>query len=359
MENYKERHDEYSKRSPNLNDYQIKELIVIDFLADAIKNNFEVPKDSYQNRKSEYWKIEGNYKKLKYTLSKLKRQFLKLFNLVKTLSDDETQNLLDDIANDVLNNAFHKFGTELSEQDQLTNYEETIAKDEKAKGIVEHFQSLGMLLTGSLALRKTGTLYRSKKENLHDLDFTITSDGHGDFFNNLIDELNTNLKGASEMGKGFMYEMFAKNLKDNYKKHPLIFKIKEKYPSFEVTNSFKGLTENSVTVSGKIGDHIIDLFFVEDEDLSQGEKGFQDWQSIFKAKIQMGRDKDMKDLSNYIPFNMQPTDEHFKSKGFRHFNFAKISKKDVSGFKELVSKEISEEFPTFEESMDEETKSEC
>ena len=319
--NYSKIHNDYKKRSPNLSEGKIKELIVIDFIADAIKNNFELPKDSYQNRKAEYWQIKGGSKlerQLKYLLLKIKSFVESLFD--NKLSNEEIIDLLDDLANDVLNLNFDKFGTILSESQQLTNYENTINKDKKAKDIIETFQELGLLLTGSLSLRRQGTLYREVSEDLHDLDFTLTADKHGEFFDSLLTELDKNFEGASESGKSFLLDNLTKTLDKAYKKHPILKSIKDKYPSFKITNSFKG-NNNEVIISGDIDGYAIDLFFVKALELDTNEKSFQDWQPIFLAKLKMGRLKDIRDFANYIPFNSIGINKFAEIKGFRHFSF--------------------------------------
>jgi len=135
LDNYKTIYNDYKSRSPQLNEYKIRELIITDYLADAIINNFENPKDSYINRKAEYWQIKGDSKlekEIKYILSKIKHFINELFSNTK-LTKDELNSLFDDLANDVLNNNFDKFGTILSNEQQLTNYENTINKDPIAK----------------------------------------------------------------------------------------------------------------------------------------------------------------------------------------------------------------------------------
>lgn len=298
IDNYDAIFKQYKDRSPNLSNYKIKELIVIDFIADAIQNNFEAPKKSYQNRKADYWSIKGESKfekQIRYQLSKIKQFLLKLIGANK-LSKKELNSLFDDLASDILNSNFSKFSTGLNANEQLTNYENTIEKDEKAKEIVTTFQDMGIILTGSLALRKLGTLYRGKEEDLHDLDFSIVRELH-DSFNPVGD------------------------LVEGYKKHPLVLKIKEAYPNFKVEQGFIG-GHNEISLLCSIGDYKIDLFFVLDDNLDTTEKGFQDWQPIIKAKLQMGRAKDLKDFANYKLFN--PVNEKLsQTVGLRHFNFIK------------------------------------
>jgi len=324
IDNYNSIFNDYRKKSPQLSDGKIKELIVIDFIADAIKNNFNVPKDSYQNRKADYWSIKADSKlerQIKYYLLKIKAFLDNLFKDTK-LSKEELNLLVDDIANDILNNNFSKFGTNLSEEQQLTNYSDTLSKNETANDIISSFQNIGLLLTGSLSLRRQGTLYRSIDEDLHDLDFTVDLDSQGSYINDLIQKELESFPSATEAGSDFIIKNILSR-KEVYSKHPILNKIKELYPSFKVTTSFKGIKPGEVTISGTIGNYSIDLFFVQKNDLDSQEKGFQDWQPIFKAKLMMGRAKDIRDFANYIPYNMIMQNVAQES-GLRHFTFAPI-----------------------------------
>ena len=342
--NYQNIYDQYAKNS-NLSDYKIKELIVIDFLADAIVNNFESPKDSYINQKSEYWQIKGNSKlekKIKYWLGRFKRFLQKVFNATPKLSIEEINDLLDDIANDILTDNFGKFGNELSPEQQLMNYENTIANDPKAKGIVESFQDMGMYLTGSLALRKLGTIYRTKSETLHDLDFALSID----LFETAAEEYVKNLPFVKKMvKKNPEYDvkrskMYKYLVRDNLKKIadnlPILEKIKKKYPTFKTKAFFPGTRPGEYTIQGDIDGYQIDLFFVKKDALEKSEKGFQDWQTVFKAKLRMGRPKDIRDFSNYTPFNTN-NEKIAQEQGLRHFNFGTIKNNLVNKSKTKVT----------------------
>ena len=330
LPNYNEIYEKYITKNTNLSNYKIKELIIVDFIADAIKNNFEVPKDSYINRKADYWGIKGNSKiekKIKYYLSKIKRFILDLFGGTK-LSQEQVSELLDDIANDVINQNYDKFGTKLSPEQQLTNYEETILKDPKAEGIIKDFQKLGLVLTGSLALRKTGTIYREIEENLHDLDFSLTIGDHGKFFNDLIEEYKKFQEGTSQAGKIFVAEAFTRELAKNYTKHPIFNAVKKLYPNFMIKKAFSS-NDGIVTVLADIDGYAIDFFFRPELILDKNEQTFQDWEYIFMAKLKMGRIKDIRDFANYKLYNRKTDGSFAEIPGFRHFTFPDTNSKTV------------------------------
>ena len=313
IDNYSNIFNQYQTTNPNLSEYKIKELIVVDFIADAIKNNYEIPKDSYVNQQSDYWMVEGSTKlkkKLNYYLGLIKKLISEFLGKNK-LSKDKLNTLIDDIANDILELKKYKFNDTLLEEDKLTNYEDTIKNDERALEIVNNMKSFDLILTGSLALRKQGTLYRTDKETLHDLDFSLLNSKITKEDKKLVKEIITQWVVTPP---GFLM---------NYKLDKIGFlsKIKQIYPDFKITSAFKGLNDNEFTISGSIGDYVIDIFLVNDEVLDKNEKTFQDWESIFTAKLRMGRLKDMKDFINYIPFKEKTSALFSQDKGFRHFTF--------------------------------------
>lgn len=339
IQGYAKAYDRYKKRSPDLNDYKIKELIVVDYISAAIENNFENPSKVELGRSAEYWSIQGNSKlekQIKYQLNRLKRFIKELLGSNK-LNSTEVNDLLDDIASDVINSEFKKFGTVLSSDQQLTEYQQTINEDPKADSIVKDFQELGILLTGSLSLRKQGTIYRSEKETLHDLDFTVPySLIQADL--SLIQQNRNAEISAAEKEFSYVPDLRDQIVSGIYKKYTGIsdnliynsewFKaIKKKYPSLKKVRSFGGTKNETFTWTGSIeGGYDIDLFLTKDNRLGViNNDGFQDWISIFKAKLKMGRAKDLRDFANYIPFNTN-NDKFSQNVGLRHFNFEDIQK---------------------------------
>lgn len=326
LDNYPKLYEEYKNRSSNLNDYKIKELILVDLVADSIYENYNTPKDSYINRKSEYWSITGNSKfekKLKYYINRIKKTLEDLFGTNK-LSNKDFNDLLSDISRDILDNNISKFNTTLSPEEQLTNYEETIKEDKGAENIIKTFQDLGLYLTGSLAIRKQGSLYRSTKENLHDLDFTVPTEKSSEEIQKILDSIELPKLPFIEylVSPEDIEEHKLEQLTKYLHKIDLIKDIKKKYPTYEVETIFKGLNPGEFSIIGKIDDYAIDLFLVSNTEVSDSNSlGFQNWQDIFLAKLKMGRHKDIKDLVNFKAYNKNLNTKLAQTKGVRHFNF--------------------------------------
>ena len=319
---------EYSEAFPDYHPSKVKELVVVDFLSDAIMNNYKAPTNSKIHRTPEYWGIKGRsplIKRFKYLLMKLKFFIQKVTNSSR-LSGEEVQDLLDSIANDMLESNYEKFSANLSPKVQQVHYEQTIAKEPRAAEITKYIQGLGGMLTGSLSLRQQGTLYRDfETETLHDLDFSLPKDlVDKEMYDALEIELPTNFFTLTEEEQDEAFRAAkSKSLKKIYDKledFSIIKKIKEQYPTARVTNAFGGLKPGEYSVAIDIDGLNVDLFFVNETGEQLGKEGFQSWEAIFIAKILMGREKDLTDFINFIPYSYMEENVG-KTPGFRHFSF--------------------------------------
>jgi len=320
IDNYQELYNKYKERSTNLNDYKIKELIIVDLLAEAIVN-YENSEKQESTRVAEYWSISGStklIKTVKYNLLKLARKIKQALR-VGAMSSDEVNSLVSEIASDMLNGVFSKYSTEISSDAQLTNFNRTLDNNPDAKTIVDKLNSLGAVLTGSLSLREQGTLYRTADENMHDLDFSVPfsvlSDSDKKLFDNSNDAASLHLPGFS------MYD--PTSIISSIANSEYVNNILNEFPGSKVTAFFNKGGAYTVTLS--YGDTSIDLFFSELEvQTASDNKNLQAWRTIFEAKIRMGRAKDMVDMVNYIPYN-QDTSNITTTKGMRHFVFKTIN----------------------------------
>ena len=329
---------EYRESNPELSGLKIKELIITDFLADAIMNNYKAPKRSYLHRQPDFWSIKGNtplVRRFKYLLMRFKFFVQKVLNSSR-LSSEETTDLLNDVANDILNKNYDKFSAALSPEVRKVNYEETINKVPEAKEITEFIQSLGGLLTGSLSIRKQGDLYRNfETESLHDLDFSIPTDVVNEEIKDALEiELPTNFFSLDEEQQDEAFKeaktKAMKEIMDKLEEFSTIKKIKQRYPQAEVTNAFGGLKPGEYTVTLDINGMDVDLFFVNETSKELGEAGFQSWEAILKAKILMGRQKDLTDFINFIPFSLADPEKAGTTEGYRHFSFPARSSQTAS-----------------------------
>jgi len=348
---------------------KIRDMVILDFLQEKLEQSYFNP-TAFEKSMDTRWTKED------FTIwNKIKQWFE---DLLSKFSDKHKSHLekLDNvglaIADEVLNKNYEYFNYGLSEDQVQKKYHETLNKDQFAKNLVEFAQKeLGIVLTGSLALRKAGKVYRSEEETIHDIDFTIPyekndSEANTEIYNAIMSPTynNEELKKAASIAAKHVEKL------DWFKK------FKEKYPSFKLTNTFYGAgNENydSLTVAGVVdgeiyaedGYHMEDYSYVKKspEDKSpvkvtqkrkvkhkkgelvkntgyaidffvrlkpsgeQHQNYFKVWKEIMIAKITMGRGKDFSDWKAFEPYVPSDNAFNFNYAGFRNIGLA--STKDV------------------------------
>lgn len=373
----------YQKRGiiPDTKEWRrvINDLCILDFIKENIEDYYKNPKKFEKVRDSRWTKEDFSlWNKLIRFIEKTLAKFSLYFRQA-----EKKQHLSDlglSIADDILSRNYTYYDYSLSADSILKNYVDTINSDLFAKKIVEVGQKLKLVLTGSLALRKAGTVYRTVLENIHDIDWVIpyqrsisTNEDIAVYnkirasqkqafikMNNAILKATkqsikqANEKEVAEMVKGFSwYNDFTKE-----------------FPTFKLINGFYGgehINGESITVQGVIdgefyesngkhektveyytkdpltkapvkqskvvkvshkkGDLIegtgyaIDFFVRLTESQEEHENYFKLWKEITIAKLKMGRDKDFRDWKAFIPFVQSQGAYNFNYAGFRHFNY--------------------------------------
>ena len=182
--------------------------------------------------------------------------------------------VVDDIAKDILNNDISKIKQIKDEHYKKRTYKETLANNPEILEIIENIQKLGGTLTGSLAYRDQGDLYRPDDELVHDLDFRIYYDVYNGDIQNFIE------------------------------------KITKIYPDVEYRRKSNGeimaWTDSNGHTSFLLrkGEILIDLFFYPEQIKNENNK-FSNWYSAFVEKYKMGRPKDMNDILRWSNFKQQ------------------------------------------------------
>jgi len=170
--------------------------------------------------------------------------------------------LVDDIAEKILNKDYSDINKDLLKGEFLKDYFD-ISND--IKSLIKNFSSLGAILTGSLPLRLYGSIYRTKEEEFHDFDFKIPKD---------------------------------------INKQEIIEKVKQLYPSYELKTEFDSSNNYSLlfTIEHNGKKYDIDFFFQKDDFNIEPKFKYMHWYDTFKAKLEMGRAKDVKDFINFKPY---------------------------------------------------------
>jgi hypothetical protein len=351
---------------------KIKDLVILDFLRENI--------EKYYFNDNEFTKInDSKWTKEDFTLwEKIIRAIEKFLEKLNIMSDErkieKLKNIGLSIASEILTNNYQYYNYNLS-QDQIRKYyKNTIQSDPFAKELVEFVQSkIGLILTGSLALRKAGSVYRTIIETLHDIDWVVPFEKTYTPTN--MDAYNRIINGEPE----FILDEYIESLKIDDVARNVLYNIQkldwfqdfiEKYPSFEFTGGFYGgehtkkesftaqgvvngefytedgtheqeftfyskdpitkkpikVTEKSI-VNHRKGEYIkgtgyaIDFFVRLQPHQEQHENYFKLWKEIMIAKIRMGRDKDFIDWKAFVPYLKSTNSFNFNYEGFRHFNY--------------------------------------
>jgi hypothetical protein len=307
---------------------QVRDMVVVDFLADSLYR-YHVNPVEFDKVESKKWSKEDFN-----LLSKLIKGIYTILKKVGLMSNkDALSNLGNAIAYEMLSNNYDLYNYGVI--DNLVKYKETIDKDDKAKEIVSYLQANGLLLTGSLAYRALGTVYRSSNETLHDLDFVIPHKVLDSGYLKYVQELKNALKDGDQTS--------AFKLKEQFKNTDIYKKLKS--IGFEPINSFFGpdgyKDMKSLTITGIIDGeynngvyvegtgYIIDLFIRHSPTNEDSEISFKNWRDIFVAKLSMNRYKDIKDFVNFKPFV-----ESLPQYSFKYYPEKNITFRGYDGLKE-------------------------
>lgn len=341
---------------------KIKDLVILDFLKENLEDYYFNPR-SFEKTNDSKWTAEdfSLWQKIIKTIEK----FLESLNI---MSNEKKKKKLESlglsIADEVLNRNYQYFNYELKEDQIRKYYKDTIESDSFAKELVEFGQKeLGLVLTGSLALRKAGTVYRTADETLHDIDWVVPYELTASEENKKVLEKIKRFQGPDVGFAGIVAS-------EEIEKLSWFKEFKKKYPSYTLLNGFYGGEHNSFesfTVQGVIdgkfyaedgyheeevsfykkdpetqkpvkvkekqkvkhkkGDwiknsgYVIDFFVRLKPMQEEHENYFKLWKEIMVAKIKMGRDKDFIDWKAFVPYLKSKDSYNFNYEGFRHFNY--------------------------------------
>ena len=391
---------------------KIRDLVIADFLKENIEEYYKNPKEfkkvidtrwvkGVDKRREEYTIWENFVKLIEDLLSKFSNKYAKL-------KAEQLSNLGTSIAEEVLNNNYEYFNYELADGQIQKYYDSTINSDSFAKDLVEFGQkTIGLILTGSLALRRAGQVFRTAYETLHDIDWVVpysltnTSENK-----DVLDDIK---RYQSPMAYNGVFDKDVANLMTlPYVEKLSWFKqFKEKYPSLRVIKGFYGgehtklesysvlavIDGESYTEDGfheetvqfykkdpvtkkayqveevkKVkhakGDLIkgtgyaVDFFVRLDYNQEEHENYFKLWKEIMIAKLKMGRDKDFIDWKAFVPFTKSRDKFNFNYEAFRHINYKNSESNAFEETKNIEQKPIVAEEQVTDEDLKYEIKEE-
>ena len=317
------------------------------------KKVFEEYKDTYKNKygKPDIAKIkkeaigqalavainnqwESIEEKEKGWFQAIKDWFLKLLDHFSDMEYVNFDTLINKMAKEVIQKDYSRLNKVDSKDYKLLDYAETFAEQAKIDNgkALEFMQTFckefGAVITGSIAYRYQGTVYRKSADALHDIDMVIQKSAHG------ISTSSPVIKAAIRNNT-----YGSNHLLNVLKEQPYFKAVQAKYPNLELLAAYSGaegaLTVNSIysdnpelrerfrnlkgsyakrlesfTEEEKKQIYLFDFFLGEDTEdyVEDPERNIflKDNNSIFKAKLNIGRAKDIFDYqmwSRYEDFH--------------------------------------------------------
>lgn len=337
---------------------KVRDNVILDFLKESIEEQYYNPQKFEKSLDTKWTKEDFT---LWNKILKAIEDFLSNFSSKFKKNEGSLKEIGRAIADEVLNRNYEYYNYNLKEDQIIKYYKETIESDVFAKQLVEFGQSIGMILTGSLALRRAGEVYRTVNETLHDIDWVVPFKILED---NILNQIyNITQKGTDKSAAAKLTNPLVEQM-DFYKK------FVEKYPNYKIINSFYGNEHDnfeSLTIQGVVngdfyesnGNHteeikyyskdletkkpvqlkktikvrhkkgdwikdsgyVIDFFIRLQPKQEEHENYFKLWKEIMIAKLQMGRDKDFIDWKAFIPYLKSKDSYNFNYEGYRHFNY--------------------------------------
>lgn len=196
------------------------------------------------------WEMKAETEKQKTFWDKLRELFEKVIQLFKDKEYISFNNQIDKIAREILVGDVSRLRKVDDTGYRLLDYVETIENQNKMDGgkalnFMKYFNGLGNLITGSIAYRRDGTVYRGKLDSLHDIDMVVPKSAHKINIDKIYDT-KLNLDQV--------------NLYDYMMKEPYFKKIKADYPKCRFLAAYADKRERRITLNA---------VYCEDESISE------------------------------------------------------------------------------------------
>lgn len=198
----------------------------------------------------------GKDEETKTFLQKVKEWIEKIFDKFRGTEYLSFENLVNQMAKEVLDGSTER----LEKVDQTgynrLDYYKTIEEQNKRDGgkaldFMKFFSSIGNIITGSLAYRLQGSVYRGKLDALHDIDMEVPQSAHGITIDSPV--VANAIQSALNFNQEQLFEVITST--------PYFQKIKDKYPKIRFGAAYADRKKNDkVTVNA---------VYSEDESLSE------------------------------------------------------------------------------------------
>jgi predicted kinase len=276
------------------NELKIKKEAVAQAIAEAIVKRYTADSEFATKEEKSFWKSVLDF-------------INSISNLIRSSAYFPLDKLTDDIAKKILSGDVTDITSRIKDisnkNKELKTYKGTIESLPKVQAIIDTFSKLGAKLTGSLALRKIGTLYRNISEKVHDLDFIVDYKSHGGNIEGFVAKIKDKYPNYKPLNdkpyNGNNGELILNGIITN---------------SDELYNKFKNLSGDfntrldQFTLEEQSQMLLIDFFFYPEAKETKLVDNVVSPDAIFNAKSNMGmRPKDAFDLLNYVAYKKDNT----------------------------------------------------
>ena len=275
----------------------------------------------------------GGHEETRTFLQRLKDFVERILNKFRGSEYLSFESLVNKMAEEVLEGSTKRLEKIDQSDYKLLDYYKTIEEQNKKDGgkalrFMQYFTSLGNQITGSLAYRLQGTVYRPGIDSLHDIDMHVPMSAHGINFENAL--LRSAIMAARARNQEQLFNIITNNeyfsrIKKDYPK----IRFGAAYPDSAGKNRVTvnavysedtSLSERFLKMSGSYAErlknfteeergqiYLFDFFLQDKEDSGFFEPTYELALSYFDTPIRekrwMGRAKDIMDYQNWRVFD--------------------------------------------------------
>lgn len=313
-----------SKGEPNIE--KIKKEAIAQAIAEAIIKRYVSQSEAVPRDERDFWKLIVDLIKRISSFFENSPNFKPL----EVITDEIARKVLNKDYSDILN----RIQAVKERNKERKTYEGTLEKLPFVRSVIDKIISLGGVLTGSLAIRAQGNLFRDILEKIHDLDFSVSYRNHKGDWEGFLDRVKKEFPNY--------YPLSEKPFSGN-SGELIINGIITDYP--ELYEKFKSLSGdfNSRLDQFSLEDQekmlLIDLFLNPEGYEVPQISGLQRADTIFIAKSNMGmRPKDVFDLLNYEPYESPAQLSEYSYTQLEEMPGSRASEETLNKVKEVAKK---------------------
>lgn len=215
------------------------------------------------------------------------------------LNKNQFQRILGTTLSDILNPNSKFYNTVIKDGYELKTLSKEKINSLPEGETINAFLDNGFAIGGSAGLRIQGTIYRSKDEDFHDLDFVGEQNSESLKYKRLIDQYWKRYRNKEFSSIPEMREKLFDDIFNVFKTTKLYADLKKKHKVIEVIQAHDN-PRNQFIVSLNVDGLGVDMFFMEDFDAKIiNNIPTANFETALEFKLDVGREKDLRDIINY------------------------------------------------------------